>query len=130
MQLPHHAQGAARAAGCATHHPAGTLQGQGIEYRSGQDHLCRPGGKFDGSIRVTAKTPPTFLLQAWDDPVDPVCISLLYAEALDHAGVPAEVHLFAKGGHAFGLRDKDHPISSWPSLVENWLKDIGVLKAL
>ncbi|MRX10968.1 alpha/beta hydrolase fold domain-containing protein [Pseudoduganella sp. FT25W] len=93
-------------------------------------HLCRPGGKFDGSIRVTANTPPTFLLQAWDDPVDPVCNSLLYAEALDHAGVPAEVHLFAKGGHAFGLRDKEHPISSWPSLVENWLKDIGVLKAL
>lgn len=89
-------------------------------------HLCRAGGKFDASIRVTEKTPPTFLLQAWDDPVDPICNSLLYAQALDRAGVPAEVHLFAKGGHAFGLRDKEHPISSWPTLVEHWLKEIGI----
>lgn len=90
-------------------------------------HLCRAGGMFDSSIRVTSQTPPTFLSQAWDDPVDPICNSILYARALDQAGVPAEVHLFAKGGHAFGLRDKDHPVSSWPSLVENWLKDIGML---
>jgi acetyl esterase/lipase len=90
-------------------------------------HLCRAGGKLDPSIRVTKQTPPTFLLQAWDDPVDPICNSTLYAQALDHAGVPAEVHLFAKGGHAFGLRDKDHPVSSWPSLVENWLEEIGIL---
>ncbi|MES2162581.1 MAG: alpha/beta hydrolase [Pseudomonadota bacterium] len=90
-------------------------------------HLCRAGGKFDSSIRVTGQAPPTFLLQAWDDPVDPICNSTLYARALDQAGVPAEVHLFAKGGHAFGLRDKEHPVSSWPSLVENWLKDIGML---
>lgn len=90
-------------------------------------HLCRSGGTLDPSIRVTEKTPPTFLLQAWDDPVDPICNSTLYARALDRAGVPAEVHLFAKGGHAFGLRDKEHPVSSWPSLVENWLKEIGML---
>lgn len=90
-------------------------------------HLCRAGGKLDPSIRVTDKTPPTFLLQAWDDPVDPICNSTLYAQALERAGVPSEVHLFAKGGHAFGLRDKDHPISAWPALVENWLKEIGIL---
>ncbi|MBV6323637.1 alpha/beta hydrolase [Duganella sp. HSC-15S17] len=90
-------------------------------------HLCRAGGKFDPGIRVTSQAPPTFLLQAWDDPVDPICNSILYARALDQAGVPAELHLFAKGGHAFGLRDKEHPVSSWPSLVENWLKDIGML---
>jgi acetyl esterase/lipase len=91
-------------------------------------HLCRAGGRFDASIHVTRQTPPTFLLQAWDDPVDPICNSTLYARELDKAGVPAEVHLFAKGGHAFGLRDKEHPVSSWPSLVENWLEDIGILK--
>jgi acetyl esterase/lipase len=90
-------------------------------------HLCRADGKLDPGIRVTGKTPPTFLLQAWDDPVDPICNSTLYAGALDRAGVPAEVHLFAKGGHAFGLRDKEHPVSSWPSLVESWLKEIGIL---
>jgi acetyl esterase/lipase len=89
-------------------------------------HLCRS-GTFDASIHVTKQTPPTFLVQAWDDPVDPICNSTLYARALDHAGVAAEVHLFAKGGHAFGLRDKEHPVASWPSLVENWLKEIGML---
>ncbi|HEU4374395.1 MAG TPA: alpha/beta hydrolase [Telluria sp.] len=89
-------------------------------------HLCRSGA-FDSTIHVTKHTPPTFLLQAWDDPVDPICNSILYATALNRAGVPAEVHFFAKGGHAFGLRDKDHPIAAWPSLVEGWLKELGVI---
>ena len=38
------------------------------------------------------------------------------------------MHLFAKGGHAFGLRDKEHPVAAWPSLVENWLKEVGILQ--
>jgi acetyl esterase/lipase len=90
-------------------------------------HLCRQGNTLDPAIHVTDKTPPTFLLQAWDDPVDDVCNSTLYARALDDAGVPSEVHLFAKGGHAFALRRKQHPVAMWPSLVESWLKEIGVL---
>ena len=90
-------------------------------------HLCRDGGTLDPGLHVTKQTSPTFLLQAWDDPVDNICNSTVYARALDDAGVPAEVHLFAKGGHAFGLRRKERPISSWPSLVENWLKEIGIL---
>jgi acetyl esterase/lipase len=90
-------------------------------------HLCRSGGGLDPGIHVTRRTPPTFLLQAWDDPVDNVCNSTVYARALDRVGVPAEVHLFAKGGHAFGLREQEQPVSSWPSLVENWLKEIGIL---
>lgn len=89
-------------------------------------HLCR-GGAFNASIHVTKETPPTFLLQAWDDPVDPICNSILYAGALNRAGVSAEVHLFEKGGHAFGLMDKGHPVAAWPSLVESWLKEVGVL---
>jgi acetyl esterase/lipase len=89
-------------------------------------HLCRK-GKLDQSIRVTKKTPPTFLLQAWDDPVDDICNSTLYARALDASDVPAEVHLFAKGGHAFGLRRKHSPDTVWPGLVETWLRDVGVV---
>jgi acetyl esterase/lipase len=92
-------------------------------------HLCRAGGTLDPGIHVTKQTPPTFLLQAWDDPVDAICNSTVYARALNAAGVPAEVHLFAKGGHAFALRSKDHPVAIWPSLVENWLKEIGMLSA-
>jgi acetyl esterase/lipase len=90
-------------------------------------HLCRKGATLDPSIHVTKQTPPTFLLQAWDDPVDDVCNSTLYARALDDAGVPAEVHLFAKGGHAFALRSTEHSVSSWPSLVERWLQEVGAL---
>lgn len=91
-------------------------------------HLCRPGEKLDPGIRVTKQTPPTFLLQAWDDPVDEICNSTLYARALDDAGVPTEVHLFAKGGHAFALRHKDHPVAMWPNLVESWLNEMQFLK--
>ncbi len=90
-------------------------------------HLCRSGGTLDPGIHVTKRTPPTFVLQNWDDPVDPVCNAILYARALDAADVPSEVHLFGKGGHAFGLRRKDHPVAMWPQLVESWLKEIGIL---
>jgi len=90
-------------------------------------HLCRSGATLDPGIHVTKQTPPTFLLQAWDDPVDEICNSTVYARALDDAGVQAEVHLFAKGRHAFGLRRTEHPVAMWPSLVENWLKEIGIL---
>lgn len=91
-------------------------------------HLCsRSGELFEQSFEVTEQTPPTFLIQAWDDPIDNICNSTVYARELSDAGVPAEVHLFAKGGHAFGLKPSAHPISSWPTLVENWLKEIKVL---
>lgn len=90
-------------------------------------HLCREGGSLDPGIHVTRETPPTFLLQAWDDPVDDICNSTVYARALDAAGVQAEVHLFAKGGHAFGLRHTPHPLAIWPSLVEKWLAERAIL---
>jgi len=91
-------------------------------------HLCRPGMKLDPGIRVTKRTPPTFLLQAWDDPIDDICNSTLYARALDDAHVPSEVHLFAKGGHAFGLKPEElRIVQTWPALVESWLKEIEVL---
>lgn len=90
-------------------------------------HLCRPGTNLDPGLHVTKQTSPTFLLQAWDDPVDDLCNSTLYARALDDAGVPSEVHLFAKGGHAFGLRATGHPVSSWPTLLADWLRDNGIL---
>ena len=77
-------------------------------------------------IRVTRQTPPTFLLQAQDDPVDPIENSLVYYSALQKAGVPAELHVFAKGGHAFGLRLSESPVSGWPQLVETWLRTIGM----
>jgi acetyl esterase/lipase len=78
-------------------------------------------------IPVTHKTPPTFLVQAEDDPVDSVQNSLVYYISLKKAGVPVEMHLYAQGGHAFGLRSTDLPITRWPQLVETWLGTIGMI---
>lgn len=78
-------------------------------------------------IPVTRQTPPTFLLQAEDDPVDTVNNSLVYYLALKKAGVPVEMHLYAHGGHAFGLRRTKFPITGWPQLVETWLGTIGMI---
>lgn len=76
---------------------------------------------------VGADTPPTFLVQAENDPVDDVRDSLVYYLALKKAGVPVELHLFAQGGHAFGLRRTALPITGWPSLCEAWLRSGGWL---
>ena len=90
-------------------------------------HICRDNGVFDPKLPVTKVAPPTFIVQAWDDPTDPICNSLMYATALDKAGVSTEIHLFAKGGHAFALRHKSEPVGTWPDLVELWLKEIGMM---
>lgn len=78
------------------------------------------------AIPVTHETPTTFLLQAEDDHVDNVDDALSYYIALKHAGVPVEMHLYAQGGHAFGLRRTNEPITGWPALVETWLGAIGM----
>jgi acetyl esterase/lipase len=77
-------------------------------------------------IRVTSQAPPTLLLQAEDDPVDRVENSLVYYAALRRAKVPVEMHLYAHGGHAFGMRRTELPITGWPDLVETWMRTIGM----
>jgi acetyl esterase/lipase len=59
--------------------------------------------------------------------VDNVNDSLAYYIALKNAGVPAEMHLYAHGGHAFGLRPTKFPITRWPQLVETWLATIDMI---
>src|SRR6202162_4386671 len=92
-------------------------------------HLWIDDKKFElnREIHVTGKTPPTFLLQAEDDPVDNINHSLVYYIALKKAGVPVEMHLYAHGGHASGLRRTKLPITEWPQLVETWLVTIGMI---
>ena len=84
------------------------------------DLILRP------DLHVTANTPPTFLLQNEDDHVDNVDDALSYYVALRNAGVPAELHLYPKGGHAFGLRRTKLPVTAWPQLVDTWLQFIGM----
>jgi acetyl esterase/lipase len=92
-------------------------------------HLWIANKKFElnPNVPVTSQTPPTFLLQAEDDPIDSVKNSLVYYAALKKAGVPVEMHLYGHGGHAFGLRRTKLPVTGWPQLVETWLGTIGMI---
>ena len=75
----------------------------------------------------SSQTPPTFLLQNEDDHIDSVYDSLAYYIALEKAGVPVELHSYAQGGHAFGLRRTKLPVTAWPQLVETWLRTIKII---
>ena len=77
-------------------------------------------------INPTDKTPPTFIVQAEDDTVH-VENSTVYFLALKNAKVPAELHLYAQGGHGYGLRRTALPVTSWPQTVETWLRTIQIL---
>ena len=77
-------------------------------------------------IHVTDKTPTTFIVQTEDDPVH-VENSTVYFLELKAAGVPAEMHLYAQGGHGYGLRRTELPVTTWPQSVEAWLRAIHVL---
>jgi len=76
---------------------------------------------------INAETPPTFLLQNEDDHVDSIEDALSYYIGLKAANVPVELHAYAQGGHAFGLRPSKLPVSGWPHLVEDWLGTIGMI---
>jgi len=82
--------------------------------------------KLDPDINPTAATPPTFLLQAENDPVHVENV-LVYFKALKDLKVPAELHIFAEGGHGYGLRPTDLPITHWPDLATTWLHTIHIL---
>jgi len=77
-------------------------------------------------INPTADTPPTFIVQAEDDPVH-VENALVYYQQLKNAKVPAELHIYAQGGHGYGLRRTKLPVTTWPDAAETWLHTIGIL---
>jgi len=80
----------------------------------------------NAEIRVTEQTPPSFIVQAEDDSVH-VENSLVYYQALKNSKVPAELHLFANGGHGYGLRRTELPVTRWPDLVQTWLHTVQIL---
>jgi len=77
-------------------------------------------------IHVTAQTPPSFIVQAEDDPVHVENATVYFLE-LKNAGVPAELHIYAQGGHGYGLRRTELPVTTWPDSVTKWLHTIRVL---
>lgn len=82
--------------------------------------------RYANDKHVTKETPPTFLVHTSDDPVK-VENSIAFYQALRRSGVPAEMHIFAKGGHGYGIRtdwqgEKNPPVSAWPALLDRWIK--------
>lgn len=78
-------------------------------------------------VEISAGAPPTLLIHSMGDPTNDVQHSLAYGLALNEAGVAVEMHLYARGGHAFGIRPTAEPITTeWPGLVERWLQRIGM----
>ncbi len=78
-------------------------------------------------VKITKDCPPMFLVHACDDGVTALN-SLLVAAELKKAGVPAELHLYASGGHGYGLRPvADQPVTRWPQPCAAWMKTMGFL---
>jgi len=83
--------------------------------------------KLSPWVEISANAPPTLLIHSMNDPTDDVRHSMAYGLALNEAGVNVEMHLYATGGHAFGMRPTADAITTeWPRLVEQWLRTIKV----
>jgi len=79
-------------------------------------------------VKISPNAPPTLIIHAMNDPTDNVRQGMAYALALNDAGVPVDMRLYAKGGHAFGMRPTADPITrEWPGQVKQWLRTLGVL---
>ena len=84
---------------------------------------------YSNELQVTDKTPPAFLIHAEDDPAVPVENSIEYYLALKKLKIPAEMHLYPKGGHGYGFRTEGKgSLVNWPAAMEGWLKDRGYMK--
>ena len=79
-------------------------------------------------VKISGNAPPTLILHAMDDSTDNVRQAMAYALALNDAGVPVDMRLYARGGHAFGMRPTADPITrEWPGQVRQWLRTLGML---
>ncbi len=84
------------------------------------------GDAISPELKITDKTPPTFLVQTEDDGVR-IENSLYYYLALKKAKVSAELHAYPVGGHGYGLRATDKAVTKWPVPAQEWMKGLGLL---
>lgn len=84
------------------------------------------GDRIAPELPVSARTPPTFLVMTEDDPVR-VENALGYALALKNAGVAADLHLYPKGGHGYGLRRTADTVTTWPDRATDWMRHLALL---
>jgi acetyl esterase/lipase len=82
---------------------------------------------YTPALFVTKETPPTFMYHTFTDETVPVQQALTFFDALVKAGVPSELHVFAKGSHGSGLGKGDAALDQWSGLLENWLRPLGLL---
>ena len=72
-----------------------------------------------------ADAPPAFFVVAHDDGRNPVEAAMLYLEYKRH-GIPADLHVYAQGGHGFGMRRQPgRPVSDWPARTAEWMAGMG-----
>jgi len=83
-------------------------------------------GPLSPLVCVTKETPPTFIAVTQDDKLRGMNAASFYIE-LQKAKVPAELHIYTKGGHGYGLRPTENPVSQWPQRCEDWLKAIKII---
>jgi acetyl esterase/lipase len=81
--------------------------------------------RFSNELQITSDTPPAFLVHSADDKAVPVKNSILYFEGLTKKNIPAEMHVFQKGGHGYGMSVDKGTQSAWPSLCIKWLNSMG-----
>lgn len=75
--------------------------------------------------RVTAQTPPTFLVHSTDDNAVPPENSVMFYEALRKENIPSSLHIYDHGGHGYGMAPKDPVLNTWPPLTIKWLERLG-----
>ena len=89
-------------------------------------YLTDKDGKLKKEFEVNKDSPPMFFAHSSDDPVTSEGSLALYM-ALTKNKVPAELHLYATGGHGYGMKKVPHPCASWPDRAGDWLKSRGLL---
>lgn len=83
--------------------------------------------KLSPELKVTAQTPPAFLVMTQDDRIGVENV-YTYALALKKEKIPAEVHTYATGGHGYGLRPTENQVTRWPELATQWMRNMGWIK--
>ena len=88
--------------------------------------LIYPGGDRVRNLAVSPQAPPAFLACAFDDDVANTLLPKLYLKFRE-AGVPAELHIYARGGHGFGMRPGPLPEATWNERLKDWMADLKLL---
>lgn len=92
-------------------------------------YLVDDKGTLLPEVTVSKETPPTFLVHAYDDGVTPKS-SVQFFLACKDAGVPAELHIYDTGGHGYGLRKTEQPVTRWSERCAEWMKSRGLLEKM